>query len=92
MNQQTLHRIESNKIYQKSALVNKPNVYTNQENGKHYIKLKLLKFDAPTVNGRIYPRENSIEIKMKKTHRTELKLTIKKILSFRDRWIEKLKG
>lgn len=35
---------------------------------------------------------NSIEIKMKKTHRTELKLTIKKILSFRDRWIENLKG
>ena len=35
---------------------------------------------------------NSIEIKMKKTYRTELKLTIKKILSFRDRWIENLKG
>ena len=35
---------------------------------------------------------NSIEIKMKKTHRTELKLTIKKILSFRDKWIENLKG
>ena len=35
---------------------------------------------------------NSIEIKMKKTHITELKLTIKKILSFRDRWIENLKG
>ena len=35
---------------------------------------------------------NNLELKMKKTQRVELKLTIKKILSFRDKWINILKG
>lgn len=35
---------------------------------------------------------NKIELKMKKTHKTELKDTIKHILKIRERFIEKLKG
>ena len=35
---------------------------------------------------------NHLEEKMKETNRVELKLTIKKIYSFRKKWIEKLKG